>query len=145
MMLWAEKGLAWRSGAEAVKGKRGHDRGLAAPAPQACNRPVLIAWTTVATRAEAEGLAAEAAARGLAACAQVEGPVASHYLWKGKPERAEEFRLCFKLLPDRLGELEAFVLGRHPYETPEWMVVRAERVGEKYLSWMRAERSHASL
>ena len=31
--------------------------------------------------------------------------------------------------------LEARVLATHPYETPEWLVVRAERVGEKYLSW----------
>ncbi len=96
---------------------------------------MFIAWTTLATRADAEKLAAEVVARGLAACAQVEGPIASHYVWEGRPERTEEFRLCLKCLPGKIPALEAHVLGRHPYATPEWLVVRAERVGEKYLSW----------
>ncbi len=34
--------------------------------------------------------------------------------------------------------LEKRVLGAHPYDTPEWLVVRAESVGEKYLSWAQA-------
>ena len=34
--------------------------------------------------------------------------------------------------------LEAQVLAGHPYDTPEWLVVRAEHVGEKYLSWAEA-------
>ena len=27
---------------------------------------------------------------------------------------------------------------RHPYDTPEWIVIRAEKVSEKYLSWAEA-------
>jgi periplasmic divalent cation tolerance protein len=96
---------------------------------------MFIAWTTLATRADADRLAAEVVALGLAACAQVEGPIISHYLWQGKTERTEEFRLCLKCLPDKLAALEIHVLSHHPYATPEWLVVRAERVGEKYLSW----------
>ena len=95
---------------------------------------MFIAWTTVATREDADRLAAEAVARGLAACVQVE-PVVSHYLWEGKQERTEELRLAFKCLPEKLPELEAFVLGAHPYATPEWIALRADRVSEKYLSW----------
>ena len=96
---------------------------------------MFIAWTTLATRADAENLAAETVALGLAVCVQVEGPILSFYLWQGRPERVEEFRLCLKCMPDKLSALEAHVLGHHPYDTPEWIVVRADRVGEKYLSW----------
>jgi periplasmic divalent cation tolerance protein len=96
---------------------------------------MFIAWTTLATRAEAEKMATDVVARGLAACAQVEGPIISFYIWQGRPERMEEFRLCLKCLPDKLAALEAHVLGHHPYALPEWVVVRAEHVGEKYLSW----------
>lgn len=96
-----------------------------------------IAWTTVAQRADADRLAADAVARGLAACVQIEGPIVSHYRWEGRAERTEEFRLCFKCLPDQLPALATHVLGTHPYDTPEWVVVRAEHVGEKYLSWAR--------
>ena len=31
------------------------------------------------------------------------------------------------------------LLAAHPYETPEWLVVGAEHVGEKYLSWVEAK------
>lgn len=99
---------------------------------------MFVAWTTVANRADADRLAATTVERGLAVCVQIDGPIASHYHWQGKVERSEEFRLAFKCLPARLADLEKFVLGAHPYDTPEWLVVRAERVGEKYLSWAEA-------
>ena len=100
---------------------------------------MFLCWTTVATRADADRLAADVIARQLAACAQIDGPVTSHYRWEGGVERAEEFRLCFKALPAQLAALEAHVLAAHPYDTPEWLVVRAEHVAEKYLSWARAD------
>lgn len=99
---------------------------------------MFIAWTTVATRADAERLAAETIARNLAVCVQIEGPLVSHYRWQGKDERSEEFRLTFKCLLLRLDALEKHVISVHPYDTPEWLVVRADRVGEKYLSWAEA-------
>jgi periplasmic divalent cation tolerance protein len=99
---------------------------------------MFIAWTTLPSRDTAQRLAAEAVARGLAVCVQVDGPIASHYIWEGKPEHAEEFRLTFKCLPDRLEALEAFVHAQHPYAVPEWLAVSADRVAEKYLSWARS-------
>jgi periplasmic divalent cation tolerance protein len=102
---------------------------------------MLIAWTTVANRADAERLAALVVGAGSAACVQIEGPIVSHYRWKGQAERAEEFRLTFKLLAGHLAAVEKQVLASHPYETPEWIVVRAEHVAEKYLSWAGANSS----
>jgi periplasmic divalent cation tolerance protein len=99
---------------------------------------MLIAWTTVAAREEAEQLARTAVERRLAACVQIDGPIASHCIWQGRAERTEEFRLCFKFLPTQQAALEAWLFAHHPYETPEWLVVRAEGVGEKYLSWALA-------
>ncbi len=99
---------------------------------------MLLAFTTVANAADADRLAAEAVARGLAVCVQADGPVTSHYRWECKQERATEFRLLFKFLPGQQAALEAWLLTAHPYATPEWVVVRAEHVGEKYLSWARA-------
>ncbi len=99
---------------------------------------LLIAWTTVANAEDATRLARGAVDAGLAACVQVEGPVTSHYRWEGRREQAAEFRLLFKLLPEKADPLQAWVLARHPYDTPEWVVVRAEQVSGKYLSWARA-------
>lgn len=102
---------------------------------------MLIAWTTVATRADADRLAGEVIARNLAVCVQIDGPIVSHYQWDGKIAREEEFRLCFKFMEAQAAALEKHVLSVHPYQTPEWLVTRAERVGEKYLSWANANSS----
>ena len=98
---------------------------------------MLIAWTTLANREKAEELARTAIEQRLAACVQIDGPITSHYLWQGRPERAAEFRLCFKFLPSQQVALEAWLFDHHPYDTPEWIVLRADRVGEKYLSWAK--------
>lgn len=102
---------------------------------------MFIAWTTVAEHADAERIAAEAVARNLAVCVQIDGPITSHYRWQGKAERSEEYRLCFKCLGAQVAALEKHVLATHPYDTPEWLVVGAEKVGEKYLSWAEANSS----
>ncbi|HVS52743.1 MAG TPA: divalent-cation tolerance protein CutA [Opitutaceae bacterium] len=102
---------------------------------------MLLAWTTVAQREDAERIAATTVARNLALCVQIDGPIVSLYRWHGREERGEEFRLCFKVFESHAAALEAHVLAQHPYDTPEWIVVRAERVGEKYLSWAKANSS----
>jgi periplasmic divalent cation tolerance protein len=79
--------------------------------------------------------------RQLAVCVQIDGPILSIYRWEGKMDQSEEFRLTFKCLPSCVAALEEQVLLRHPYHTPEWVVVRAEHVGEKYLSWANASSS----
>ena len=102
---------------------------------------MLLAWTTVEKRADADRLAAQAVAKNLAVCVQVDGPITSHYRWQGRDEQALEFRLCFKVLENHAAALEEYVLSSHPYEVPEWIVVPAQRVGEKYLSWATANSS----
>jgi periplasmic divalent cation tolerance protein len=100
---------------------------------------MFLVWTTVGTASDADRLASDVITSGSAVCVQIDGPVVSHFRWAGKPERVEEFRLCFKCLPETLPALKRQVLGAHPYDIPEWIAVRADEVGEKYLSW--AERS----
>ena len=98
---------------------------------------MLIAWTTVATTEDASRIAQGAVEAGLAACVQVDGPITSCYRWKDRIESAREYRLTFKLLPEQAAALEAWIGAHHPYDTPEWVVIRAEHQSEKYLSWAR--------
>ena len=109
--------------------------GLAAGAVHGTLPAMWIAWTTVDSHEAAERLARSVMEHRLAACVQLNGPVTSYYWWQGKLEQAEEWRLMFKCTPDQLGVLEARIMAEHPYETPEWIAVRAEHVGEKYLNW----------
>ena len=102
---------------------------------------MFIAFTTVASRADADRLAADAITRNLAVCVQIDGPITSYYRWHGQVERAEEFRLMFKGLPSHRAALEQHVLSVHPYDTPEWLVIEATHAGEKYLSWAESNSS----
>jgi periplasmic divalent cation tolerance protein len=104
-----------------------------------------IAWTTVGQRADAETLASALVAQGFVVCVQIDGPIVSHYRWQGRAERSEEFRLALKCTAHQLADVERYVLAHHPYETPEWIVVQADRVGEKYLSWAEANSSNSPL
>jgi periplasmic divalent cation tolerance protein len=97
---------------------------------------MFIAWTTVANEADARRLATGAVELGVAACSQVEGPLTSVYRWKGQLQQAREFRITFKVA-GQADALEAFVLKEHPYKVPEWIILKADRVSEKYLSWAK--------
>ncbi|MCU0791982.1 MAG: divalent-cation tolerance protein CutA [Opitutaceae bacterium] len=102
---------------------------------------MLIATTTVATRLDAEHLASAAIEQNLAFCAQVEGPIHSHYVWQGRKTAAEEWRITFKFFREQSAALSTYVHSAHPYDTPQWIVTEATHVGEKYLSWARSPRS----
>ncbi len=99
---------------------------------------MLIGWTTVASRPQADSLARGLIEARLAACAQIDGPIASIYRWEGKVEETAEYRLTLKFLAAQHRPLEAWLHRHHPYESPEWVVVAAEYVAEKYLSWAQA-------
>jgi len=99
---------------------------------------LFIGWTTVASSVDAERLALEAIGSGAAVCVQIEGPIHSIYRWEGKVERSTEYRLAIKFLDTQRGALETALFAAHPYKTPEWVVIEAHSVSEKYLSWARS-------
>jgi periplasmic divalent cation tolerance protein len=71
----------------------------------------------------------------LIACANLVPKAESHYLWRGKVERSSEVLLVCKTTVVRLPALEQLVAGMHPYETPEFVVVRPAGVDSGYLRW----------
>ena len=96
---------------------------------------MFIAWTTTATRADADRLARGAVELRLAVCTQIDGPITSHYHEAGRLQQAEEYRIWFKYLPANASSLNNWIHSHHPYTTPQWIEVSSESVGEKYLSW----------
>jgi len=97
---------------------------------------VAIALTTLPSREEADRFAADAVAAGLAACAQVDGPVRSHYTWEGKVECEEEFRVTFKFARSKAAALEAWAVARHPYAVPQWLTFTADHASPAYRAWV---------
>ena len=97
---------------------------------------MLVGFTTIDDRDAAHRLAETLVSEGLAACAQVGGtPVVSYYRWKGKLETTPEFVVTLKFSAARASDVEARLKRLHPYETPQWYVVRPELVSAEYLGW----------
>lgn len=72
----------------------------------------------------------------LIACANLVQQIESHYWWQGKVEKGAEVLLVMKTTTARLGALEKLVIGRHSYDTPEFIVLPISQGNERYLDWV---------
>ena len=92
--------------------------------------------TTLPDRTAADRLAVRLVEERLAACAQVQGPLASTYRWQGSVERAEEWYCHLKTTLDRFPALRRRVRELHPYQVPEIIVVPIVHGDADYLKWI---------
>lgn len=86
----------------------------------------------------ARALAKAALQARLIACANLVPRVESHYWWQGKLESGREVLLVLKTLKSKLGALEKLILARHPYDTPEFLVLPLNAGNARYLDWLAA-------
>ena len=74
----------------------------------------------------------------LIACANLVPKIESHYRWRGKIESGREVLLLLKTKKSKLAALEKLILARHPYDTPEFLVLSVAGGGKKYLEWIES-------
>lgn len=84
----------------------------------------------------ARALAKAALQARLAACANLIPKVESHYWWQGKIEFSAEILIVFKTQKPKLAALEKTIFAKHPYDTPEFLVLTLTAGNEKYLDWL---------
>src|SRR6266404_2817039 len=72
----------------------------------------------------------------LIACANLVPKIESHYRWQGKIENATEVLMLFKTTTARLAALEKLIVSKHPYNTPEFIVLKVNRGNKCYLDWL---------
>src|SRR5476649_1150017 len=72
----------------------------------------------------------------LIACANIVPKIESHYWWRGKIESGAEVLLVLKTQKSKLAALEKLILARHPYDTPEFLVLPLSAGNSKYLDWL---------
>src|ERR1017187_349689 len=68
-------------------------------------------------------LARAALSARLIACANLAPKIESHYWWQGKIESGAEGLLILKTTKSKLAALEKLILSKHPYDTPEFLVL----------------------
>jgi len=95
-------------------------------------------WVTVPNRALGRKIGRQAVEAGLAACAQVSGPLESIYRWQGAVESAREWLLVLKTRTRCLKALEALVVAHHPYDTPQFIALPLLGGSTRYLAWLEA-------
>jgi periplasmic divalent cation tolerance protein len=72
----------------------------------------------------------------LIACANLIPRIESHYWWQGKIEAGAEVLLVLKTTTARLAALEKLIVAKHPYSTPEFVVLPISRGNRRYLDWV---------
>jgi len=86
----------------------------------------------------ARALAKAALQARLITCANLVPKIESHYWWQGKIESGAEVLLVLKTQKSKLSALEKLILARHPYDTPEFLVLPLSAGNKKYLDWLAA-------
>jgi periplasmic divalent cation tolerance protein len=97
---------------------------------------VAVVLTTIAADADAVALARTLVDEGLAACVNVLPAVQSIYRWQGAVQVEPEQQLVIKTAAASLDALETRLHQLHPYELPEFVVLRAD-ASTAYATWVQ--------
>ena len=84
----------------------------------------------------ARALARAALKARLIACANLIPRIESHYWWQDKIEIGKEVLMLLKTTSSKLASLERLILKKHPYDTPEFIVLALNRGSKGYLDWL---------
>ena len=103
-----------------------------------------ICLVTAPSEEVAARLAKEAVEARLAACVNLVRGVRSIYRWQGKIEDEAEVLMVIKTTASRVEALERFIIERHPYDTPEFLVGAIEGGASRYLDWLAKETEGAA-
>jgi periplasmic divalent cation tolerance protein len=100
--------------------------------------PVLV-LTTVGATFDPAPLATHLVEKRLAACVNVIPQIYSVYRWKGAIEKESEQLLLIKTIDSQVDALREALFAMHPYEVPEFVVVRIDNLSDAYRSWLVGE------
>ena len=97
---------------------------------------LLLIRVTCPRQRVARAIADEAVESRAAACANIEGPMASTYRWKGVVEQAFEFIPWLKAPEANFAKIESIVKAHHPYEVPAIVALGVTHVNAPYQAWV---------
>ena len=96
----------------------------------------VIVLVTASSKQEADDITQRLLELRLIACANIVGPVSSHFHWKGKVERADEFLVLIKSRLDLFETISETVSKLHSYEVPEILALPVIAGSKSYLGWL---------
>lgn len=96
----------------------------------------VVCLTTVAKRKDAERIARHLVAGRFAACVNIVPGLVSHFRWQGKVCRDAELLLVMKTAASKAKQLEKQIRAVHPYDLPEFVLLRVAGGSSRYLKWI---------
>ena len=97
---------------------------------------LVLVISTVESAVDAEQLAKSLVQHSWAACVQWDGPITSHYRWKDKLQRSEEYRLLIKSSKKMWPTLKQELQKLHPYDEPEIIMIPILDSNQGYRNWV---------
>ena len=82
---------------------------------------IIIAATTFSSEEKALECSRKMIGKGLASCAQVNGPIKSIYKWENKICEENEWSVELKTSQSKIKELKESILLNHEYDVPQWI------------------------
>ena len=98
---------------------------------------VVVVWTTLPDDSDVESFGRTLVSEQLAACVVAGGPSRSVYAWQERVETAGERQVTIKTTASRLAPLEERIAALHPYDVPEFLVLRVQGGSQAYLDWVQ--------
>jgi len=98
----------------------------------------IMVFMTTATKQEAKKIIQNLLDRRLIACANIAGPVESHFRWQSKIEKAEEFLVLMKSNQKLFAKLAKAIKEMHSYKVPEILAIPIVEGFQPYLKWLNA-------
>jgi periplasmic divalent cation tolerance protein len=98
----------------------------------------IVVFMTVSDEKEATKIIHSLLKDRLIACANIVGPVASLFWWKGKIDKANEFLVIMKSRKNLFKKLSERVKELHSYEVPEVIALPVIEGLPSYLNWLGA-------
>lgn len=108
-------------------------------AKAAKSAPIVLVYVTTPSVKAAERIALAVVEEGLAACANVLGPIRSLFRWKGKVERAREAVLILKTRQSRVAALTRRIKALHTYSMPCVVALPILGGNDDFIEWVAAE------
>lgn len=96
----------------------------------------VIVLVTGPDEATLTSIAERVVTEGLAACVNVVPHVRSVYRWNNAVEKTQEALGILKTTRSAVADLQRRVLDLHPYDIPEFIVLRVESGSPAYLDWV---------
>lgn len=100
---------------------------------------VLVVFSAFPSADKAAEVSRTLVTEGLAACANLVGPVRSIYRWKGEVHDDSETLAVIKTTRETFDAMKARLVELHPYEVAEVIALPVEAGHAPYLDWVAAE------